>query len=105
VNGQYWRGEAGFTYRFLRTVGEFGLKIGVVRGSSLVETKTLDQDKYKVGLNYGSPRVGFRFADAWHAELSLLTSITEVGFSFGGGTSLLIGDPYGTRFTLGAETI
>jgi hypothetical protein len=105
VNDQYWRVEAGYTYRFLRTIAEFGLKIGVVRGSSLVDTPQLDEAKYKVGLNYGSPWVRFRFADAWHAELSLLTSITEVGFSFGGGSSLIIGDPYGTRFTMGAEAI
>jgi hypothetical protein len=44
-------------------------------------------------------------ADAWHLELALLTSITEIGFSVGGGGALLIGDPYGTRLTLGGEGI
>jgi len=38
-------------------------------------------------------------------EVAALTSVTEVGFSVGGGGALLIGDPYGTRLTLGAETI
>ena len=44
-------------------------------------------------------------ADAWHLELAALASISEVGFSIGGGTALLIGDPYGTRLTLGAEAV
>jgi hypothetical protein len=105
VNDQYWRVEVGYTYRPLRTVAEFGIRIGVVRGTSLVDLHELDEDKYKVGLNYAAPSVRFRLADAWHVEVGLLASITEIGFSLGGGTSLLIGDPYGTRLTLGVETI
>ncbi|MFT3772787.1 MAG: hypothetical protein QM820_45945 [Minicystis sp.] len=105
VYDQYWRTEVGYTYRPLRTVAEFGIRIGVVRGTSLVSLPTLDQEKYKVGLNYAAPSVRFRFHDAWHADFSLLASITEVGFSVGGGTALHIGDPYGTQLTLGVESI
>lgn len=105
VDDQYWRMEAGYTYRPLRTVAEFGLKIGVVRGSSLVSLSKYDESKYKVGLNYASPSVRFRMGDSWHLDLSLLTSITEIGFSVGGGTALHIGDPYGTHLTLGAEAV
>jgi hypothetical protein len=105
VYDQYWRTEVGYTYRPLRTVAEFGIRIGVVRGTSLVPLASLDQEKYKVGLNYASPSVRFRFADNWHADFSLLASITEVGFSVGGGTALHIGDPYGTQLVLGAESI
>src|SRR5262249_21210411 len=49
--------------------------------------------------------VRFRLADAWHLETELLTSITEVGFSVGTGGALLIGDPYGSKLSLGFETI
>lgn len=105
VEDQYWRMEAGYTYRPLRTVAEFGLRIGVVRGTSLVSLSQYDASKYEVGLNYASPSVRFRMADAWHLDLSVLTSITEIGFSVGGGTQLLIGDPQGTRLTLGAEAV
>jgi hypothetical protein len=105
VDDQYWRVEAGYTYRPLRTVAEFGIRLGVVRGTSLVELPELDAEKYKVGLNYGAASVRFRLHDAWHIEVNALTSVTEIGFSFGGGSSLLIGDPYGTRLTLGFETI
>lgn len=105
VDDQYWRVEAGYTYRPLRTVAEFGLRLGVVRGSSLVPLSKYDKSAYEVGLNYASPSVRFRMGDAWHIDLSVLTSISEVGFSVGGGTALLIGDPYGTRLTLGAEAI
>ncbi len=106
INDQYFRIEAGYTYRPMRTVAEFSLRGGVVRGQSLVGSVAVyDVDSYKVGLNYASPSVRFRLADAWHLDVSGLTSITEVGFSVGGGSALLIGDPHGSRLTLGFETI
>jgi hypothetical protein len=105
VADQFWRVETGYTYRPLRTVAEFGVKVGVVRGTSLVPLQQLDTSKYSIGLNYVEPWIRFRLADIWHLELSALTSVTEVGFSVGGGTALLVGDPYGTRLTLGAEEI
>ena len=102
---QYWRVEAAYTYRPLRTVAEFSIRGGVVRGRSLVPLKEYDESKYDVGLNYGAPTVRFRLADAWHLETELLTSVTEIGFSVGTGAALIIGDPYGSRFTAGVETI
>ncbi len=105
VSDQFWRVEAGYTYRPLRTVAELGIKIGVVRGTSLVAEDQLDPSKFSVGLNYAEPWLRLRLADAWHVELAALASITEIGFSIGGGAALLIGDPYGTRLTLGGETI
>ena len=105
VEDQYWGVELGYTYRPLRTVAEFSIRGGVLRGASLVETATLDESKYKVGANYGAPRIRLRIADAWHIEGELVASITEVGFSIGFGSALLIGDPYGSKLTLGFETI
>jgi hypothetical protein len=95
-NDYFWRAEAGYTYRPLRTVSEFGIKIGVVRG---------DAGKGTVGINYAEPWVRFRMADAWHVEFAVITSVTEIGFSVGGGTALIMGDPHGTRLTLGAEEV
>jgi hypothetical protein len=105
VNDQFWRVEVGYTYRFLRTVAEFGLRLGVVRGTSLVQQSELDTSQYSVGLNYAAPTVRFRLLDLWHVELEGIASISEVGFSSGGGLQNIIGDPYGTRLTLGWESI
>ncbi len=105
VSDQFWRVEGGYSYRPLRAVAEFGLRIGVVRGTSLVEEPKLDESKFKVGLNYGEPWVRFRIFDSWHVETSALTSITEVGFSVGGGLTTMIGDVYGTHLSVGAQTI
>jgi hypothetical protein len=105
VQDQYYRVEVGYTYRPLTTIAQFSLRGGVIRGTSLVPTDTLDYEKYEVGINYGAPTVTFRLSDSWHLETELLASITEVGFSVGAGSALLIGDPYGTRLALGFETI
>jgi hypothetical protein len=104
VDEHFWRVELSYTYRPLRTVAQFSLRGGVVRGQSLVGN-TLNPDEYKVGLNYGAPSVRFRLADAWHAEAEFLTSISEDGFAVGLGSSLIIGDPYGSNITLGFETV
>jgi hypothetical protein len=104
IADQYWRTEAGYTYRMLGTVTEFGIRIGVVRGRSVVPDQP-DASKYDVGLNYGAPTVRLRATDWLHVEGELLTSITEVGFSMGGGGAVLLGDPYGAKLTLGFESI
>jgi len=111
VHDNFFRVEGSFTYRPLRVVSEFSLRIGVVRGNSPVPLDDsqapgkIGTDRFKVGLNYGAPTVRFRLADMWHLEAEFLTSVTETGFSVGTGSALLIGDPYGTKLTLGFESI
>jgi len=102
VNDAYWRTDASYTYRFLRTVTEFGIRFGVVRGSSVVPGAGADPN---VGLNYGAARVRLRATDWLHFEGDLLTSVTEIGFSIGAGGAILLGDPYGAKLTIGGEGI
>ena len=112
VDDGYWGVNAGYTYRLLRTVNEFGVNFGLVRGSAPVETsdssdpavasEDFDPD---VGLNYARPRVRFRLSDSWHLEPSFVVSVTEVGFAMGAGAKLHVGDPYGAKLVLGAEVI
>ncbi|HEY8077546.1 MAG TPA: hypothetical protein VIF62_25645 [Labilithrix sp.] len=101
---QYYRVEGSYTYRLMGTIAEFGLRAGVVRGRSLVPGEA-DTTKYDVGLNYGAPRVRLRATDWLHFEGELLTSVTEVGFSVGGGGAVLIGDAYGSKIVFGGEGI
>ena len=107
IDDQYWRAEAAYTYRPLRAVSEFGFRIGVVRGESLVDLDlaTYDSENYSVGLNYAAANVRFRLADILHTDLELLGSVTEIGFSSGAGAAVILGDPLGTRFTAGWQTI
>lgn len=104
VRDQYYRVEGSYTYRLLGTISEFGLRAGVIRGRSLVPGE-VDPAKYDVGLNYGAPRVRLRVDDWFHVEGELLISVTEVGFSMGGGGALILGDAYGSRLTIGGEGI
>lgn len=105
VDEQYYRVEGSYTYRPLRTVSEFGFRLGVVRGRSLVSLSEFDESRYEVGLNFGAARIRFQLLDLWHLETELLTSVTEIGFSVGFGASTLIGDPYGSKIILGFESI
>ena len=111
VHDWYYRVEAAYTYRPLRLVSEFSLRAGVVRGESPVPYNATDSSgnaqtaKRDVGLNYAAPTVRFRFANIVYGEGTLLSSVTEVGYSMGGGGALLLGDPYGTKLTLGFESI
>lgn len=111
VRDWYYRVEASYTYRPLRLISEFSLRGGVVRGESPVPVNATDAagnslaPKRDVGLNYAAPTVRFRFADIVYGEGTLLSSVTEVGYSMGGGGALLLGDPYGTKLTLGFESI
>lgn len=99
-NDQFYRTEGSYTYRMLGIVEEFGMRAGVVRGRSVVGSK--DED---VGLNYGAPRIRLRCADVLHLEAELLVSVTEVGFSNGGGGAVILGDSYGSNLTFGFEAI
>ncbi len=111
VHDEFFRVEGSYTYRPLRFVTEFSLRVGVVRGNSPVPlTDALapgksDADRFKVGLNYGAPTVRLRLSDIVHFEGEFLTSVTETGFSVGTGASVLIGDPYASKLTLGFESI
>jgi hypothetical protein len=101
VGDRYWRAEASYTYRPLRMVAEFGIRAGVVRGPN----PSPDPTKPDLGLNYGAPSIRLRLGDIWHVEGEFLTSVTASGFSVGSGAALLIGDPYGSKLTLGFESI
>lgn len=110
VRDGYFRVEAMYTYRPLRFVTEFSVRAGVVRGKAPVSQRDplpgqSEDERFDVGLNYGAPRVRLRAHDIVHFEGELLTSVTEVGFSWGGGGAALLGDPYGSKLTLGFESI
>ena len=110
VDDRYFRLEGAYTYRPLRWVTEFSVRAGIVRGKAPVQLReplpgqTEDQ-RFDVGLNYGAPAIRFFIHDAVHVDAEVLSSVTEVGFSWGGGGAVLLGDPYGSKLTLGFETI
>lgn len=94
---QFFRTEGSYTYRSLGFVSEFGMRAGIVRGDSPTNGA--------VGLNYGAPRIRVRLADVFHVEGELLVSVTEVGFSNGGGGAVILGDAYGSNLTFGFEGV
>jgi hypothetical protein len=49
--------------------------------------------------------VRLRLHDMVHIDGELLAGATEVGFAGGGGGRLLLGDPYGSKLTLGFEAV
>ncbi len=109
VRDRYFRAEGGYTYRPLRTISEFTLRIGVIRGQSPVADQTWltagETPAFDVGLNYGAPSVELMLHDLVRLELEALASVTEIGFSTGMGAALKLGYPYATQGTLGFEAI
>lgn len=110
VDDRYYRVEGSYTYRPMRLVMEFGVRGGSLRGKAPVPVRELApgqsrDEQFDVGLDYGAPRVRFRASDVVHLDCELVVGFTEVGFSWGGGGALLIGDPYGERLTLGFESL
>jgi hypothetical protein len=104
VLDNYWHLDFGVTYRLLRTVSEIGIRGGLYRGTSVVPNVT-DASQFNVGLNYGAAWIRVRASDWLHLEAETLSSITEVGFSLGGGGSVLVGDEYGSHLTVGVESV
>lgn len=104
-NDRYWGVEGRYTYRPLRTIAEFGFRGGVMRGTSSGIVNAATGEQPEVGLNYGASNVRFRFADLWHMEIEGLASISDEGFSTGGGAKLLVGNPYGSKLVLGASFV
>ncbi len=109
IDDSYYRAEGSYTYRPLRIVTQFGLRAGVVRGKAPTGAAAAEErpaaERYDVGLNYGAPHVQFRIADVIHWNVEFLTSVTETGFSLGGGSAVVLGDPFGSRLTVGFESI
>jgi hypothetical protein len=101
VSDAYFRTEARYTYRPLIAVIDFGVRIGIVRGNSprpINETES-------VGLNYGAAHGTFAIIDGLAVTVEALTSVTEVGFSGGGGVHVHIGDYFGEKLVIGVESI
>jgi len=110
VDDRYYRVEGGYTYRPLRMISEFSVRVGVVRGSAPVPVRKLgpgqsEEERFDVGLNYGAATVRFRMHDWWHLDGSVLANVTELGFSAGTGGTLHIGDLRGSKLSLGFEAI
>jgi hypothetical protein len=105
VRDSYYRVEGAYTYRPLRVVDEFSVHVGAIRGNSPVPSSGTSGSDTAVGLNYASPSVRFRLSDAFRLDTELLASVTEVGFSMGAGGSLDVGDPYGSKWRVGFETV
>jgi hypothetical protein len=110
VNDRYYRVEGAYTYRPLRVISEFSIRVGVVRGSAPVPVRDLlpgqsEDERFDVGLNYGAPSVRFRLGEHWHLDGSFIANITEVGFSAGTGAGLHIGDIHGSKVSFGFEAI
>ena len=101
VNDSFWHVEAGFTYRLLRVVSEFGIRGGVSAARASCRRDGLEP--VRGGAQLRPAVVRLRRTDWLRVEGEFLTSITEVGFSLGGGGAVLLGDAYGSHLTLGFE--
>jgi hypothetical protein len=104
IQDRFYRVEAAYTFRPLRVVTEFTVKLGVLRGTSPAPSANTPGD-LDVGLNYTAPSVRLRLVDWLHVDLEGLTSLTEKGFELGGAAQFVVGDPYGSKVLAGAQSL
>ncbi len=102
AHDRYYRLEASYAYAILSNVEEVRITVGIVRGSGPMHGDPLTDD---IGSNYGGGSITWRALPIVRFETSLLFGYSKIGFEYGGGTSLIIGSPRATTFTVGFEGV
>lgn len=96
THDRYYRLEASYAYAILSNVEEVKIAVGVMYGDAATGS---------IGINYGGGSITWRALPIVRIDTSLLFGFSQNGFEYGGGTSLIIGSPRATTFTLGVEGV
>ncbi|HMI93920.1 MAG TPA: hypothetical protein VK509_21245, partial [Polyangiales bacterium] len=121
---RYYRLEAGYGYSFLRTVEDVQLTVVRVRGEAgavidglgapvdalgtPVDGLAMAVDSTELlepGIDYGRAQVTLFVRDGIRLRGSTLLGASQKGFEYGGGGSMVLGEPEAASFTLGVEAI
>ncbi|MBM4363395.1 MAG: hypothetical protein FJ104_11990, partial [Deltaproteobacteria bacterium] len=98
--------ESTYTYRPLRTVTEFSVGVGILRGDAPTRASAARPGASGgVGMNWTAPSVLVRLGDSAHLGGEAIAGVTEQGFRLGWGGSLHLGDPYGTKLVVGLSLV
>lgn len=107
VHDRYYRIEAGYAYSFLTRIETIQLSLVRVRGQGA----TWSQGEPPVvadtspGIDYGRAEVTLLAHDELRLSGALLLGASQRGFEYGGGATVLLGDPYAMSLELGVERV
>jgi hypothetical protein len=101
LSAQYYRLEASYAHGFFTIVDEIRFSLGRMRG--VVEGVGDDPGPRDPGMDYGTAEITWFAHDLVRFRTAILFGFSQVGFEWGGGLAMTIGDPDSTSLTLGVD--
>lgn len=107
VHDRYYRIEAGYAYSFLTRIESIQLSLVRVRGqgATWTEGEPALVAETSPGIDYGRAEVTLLAHDEVRLCGALLLGASQRGFEYGGGGTLLLGDPHAMNVELGVERV
>jgi hypothetical protein len=105
---RYYRLETGYTYSFLSTVEDVRLSLVRVRGEAAdyaTTTRAPTITPTEPGIDYGRAMITLLASDVVRLRAAVLLGASQLGFEYGGGGSLVLGDPRATNLEAGFEAM
>jgi hypothetical protein len=103
THDRYYQLEAGYAYSFLSTVEDVRLSLVRVRGEggSYDASGSPTSKATLPGIDYGQAVVTMLATEHLRLRSSVLLGASQRGFEYGGGGSIVIGDPRATNLDAG----
>jgi len=104
LHDRYYRLEIGYAYSFLARVQAIRLSLVRVRGEAALLSPGLSAaSPTNPGIDYGRAEITMYANDWIRMRSALLLGASQLGFEYGGGGALTLGDPYDFNLDLGFE--
>jgi hypothetical protein len=107
THDRYYRLEAGYAYSFLTTVEEVRLSLVRVRGEGgqYSDAPKPNSMRTEPGIDYGRAMVTVLALDEFRLRGAVLLGASQRGFEYGGGASIVVGNPRATNLDAGVEAM
>jgi hypothetical protein len=107
LHDRYYRFEVGYAYSFLTHIEDIRLTLVRVRGEAGIYQDLPEPTSMpaRPGIDYGRAAVTLLATDVVRIRTAVLLGASQRGFEYGGGGSLVLGDPRDMNLDMGVEGI